>query len=224
MKTCVVTCTGSRPELFALCQRWVTRCDPDLWIVRNDTRDVMAAHRVDSAHASLTQALNAVPNNHHVIIMEDDDWYPASHVRALSDTLNQGCDLAGPNVEIKYNVPGRLWSAGPVTRALAGRTAIHANALARYIGHLSGPRGGDELAWQRMRGALLASAYCVEIKGAGFGLPGRPGATAKHDPQNCARLGWTPDPDATKLRELIGDDAEEYLKLCTRKPTDSSKA
>lgn len=231
MKSCVVTCTGGRPELFALCRRWVERCKPDKWIVAVDTDDepllpagtMLAPVRPEGsfptctvkAHRALALALLRVPLGHHAVIMEDDDWYPESYVREMVSVLDDGHDLAGCANEVRYNVPARRWQCGSPKAANAGCTAIHAREIGRYIDCLMGQHGSDHEAWRVMGGSMTVRAQRVAIKGVGFGLPGRAGATGKHDPRAPKVQTWVPDPDGSKLRSWLGDDADAYLSLCT---------
>ena len=132
MKTCVVTCTGARWGMFALCKRWVERQTkkPDCWIVSTDTGeplppDVEATHvaipacpkaigRLPTGRAmwALHQALEKVPHNHSVVVMEDDDWYSERHVEEAVAQL-----ASHPVIQIdrpwRHFLPVNRFSRGP---------------------------------------------------------------------------------------------------------------
>ncbi len=103
-KLVALTCTGDRPEAFALCEKWMTRqrIQPDRWIVVDDGisptpvsmgQDYMRRIRRETGH---TLSLNLVEGLSRcdgcaVAFFEDDDWYSPEF---LSTTLEKIGDKA----------------------------------------------------------------------------------------------------------------------------------
>lgn len=240
MKICIVTCTGYRPELFSLCRKWVERqtIQANAWIVASDVNDplseapswatkvyVKESNSIDfvkKAHRALLAALKYVPKDHHAVIIEDDDWYPKNYLQVMSHYLNQGSQICGCLYDRRYNIPGRLWNADVPSaiadasklKCNAGCTAINSSAIDKYIDLLNRSSNAESEAWEIMDGVKQNEALRVAIKGVGFGLPGRRGATSKHNPKFASMRKWNTDPNLSKLIEWIGDDAFSYVNLC----------
>ena len=217
--------------MFALCTKWVQRCKPDLWIVNSpkhlnlptgtvqtcfDPHAIEGATMTEKIHRTLAKILKYVPADHHVVIMEDDDWYEPMYVKGLTEALSDRIELSACTYDVRYNLPARsyCYASHAINGAAAGCVAIHSKAISTYAKHLAGSHGADHTAWQLMRSALVLDIYPrVSIKGVGFGLPGKQGATTKHDPESQKVQGWIPDPHLLKFRELLGTDAHYYEKL-----------
>lgn len=235
MKTCVVTCTGGRPELFALCRKWVERCKPDVWLVGYDdgvppdvpdgtllapySNNHYARTETTRAHRGLSHVLMNVPRDHHVFIMEDDDYYPEHYIWPLYDLLQSGCPLAGPALEVRYHLPQQRFMTlthGNRQPPAAGATAVHADFLGRYSVALLGPHGADHRAWRLIEGGrLTVDTKRISIKGVGYGLPGRAGATSKHEPTGKIDT-WFGDTNYEMFRNLLNGDADDYISLISR--------
>jgi hypothetical protein len=105
----VITCTGDRPETFALLQRWMGKqtVKPDQWIVVDDGKEPLKniegfeyirrePTESDYTHTlclNLEKALAAVKYDK-IIIMEDDDWYAPTYIEYMSKLLDKA-DLVG---------------------------------------------------------------------------------------------------------------------------------
>ena len=105
----VITCTGDRPESFALLQKWMAKQTvlPKQWIVVDDGREPLKKTVgfeyirreptiSDYTHTlclNLEKALAAV-NYNKIVIMEDDDWYDPTYIDYMSKLLDRA-DLVG---------------------------------------------------------------------------------------------------------------------------------
>ena len=246
MKVCAVTITGGRPDLFRLCRRWVARMQPDCWVIGIDddhdnsgydwhnigncASEVTERYRISlppdedyltptvRVHKLLAATLEEVPKDHHVVIIEDDDWYPRNYIdTAVMRLEDGGYELTSSRENWHYQMPLQRWlkyrHAAPV--AAAGATAINSVALERYIDIVGSDRhASDHEAWKVLDGDLGMDTHRVSLKGAGYGMPGARGATTKHNPDTLKLRGWNQDTNYLQLRAWLGDDAEEYIKLC----------
>jgi len=105
----VITCTGDRPEAFALLQKWMDNqvYKPQQWIVVDDGKVPISSNGKfiyirreptdkDYTHTlclNLPLALDAVKYDK-IIIMEDDDWYHPTYIDYMDKLLNEA-DLVG---------------------------------------------------------------------------------------------------------------------------------
>ena len=174
----------------------------------------------------------AAPREGLVVIMEDDDWYPpnyaANMLAAARQEATAGSRVFGAIADIRYNLPAKRYMGvsyhdqPPAAGAIAIRgehTELYGRILASEL--LRDPIGADHRAFQYFnemgQATIVLNTSRVSIKGAGYGLPGTPGATAKHDPDTLKVQGWAQDTDNYGfLRYTLGPDAEEYIRLCSR--------
>jgi len=105
----VITCTGDRPEAFALLQSWMGKqtVKPNQWIVVDDGKEPLKSiegfeyirrepTESDYTHTlclNLGKALETVKYDK-IIIMEDDDWYAPTYIEYMSGLLDKA-DLVG---------------------------------------------------------------------------------------------------------------------------------
>lgn len=234
MKVCAVTCTGSRPELFALCASYVASQDRkiDHWIVVSDVPDepvltpdgveflnlsaqIHSVNTFNPANRSLSLALRLVPDDHATLILEDDDYYGPGYTQQMLDLLD-GFGIAGSSFERRYNMDEAKWinkvkATGPnaaSTIIKPGGAPLYAEwLLDRSHGHSWWAKNGLRPNWERRDGIER-----VAIKGAGRSLPGRGNATG--EPSSS----WTSDPGHKQLRKWIGDDnAQRYISLARKR-------
>jgi hypothetical protein len=236
MKFAVVTCTGGRPELFLLCKRWVMRQtrQPDLWLVCSDVpgeteysglppyaKWLRTPRRpewytgpgyLDPAWA-LTWALEQVPPEHAAVIMEDDDLYFAHHCEILMQHVERGSLISYGDEVWKFNLPLQRWSYRDGCDPTEGCVGIHPTAIRRYNEAMRVvPR------WDPKDGIYRGHTK-VDIKGVGYGLPGRAGATNQHVPTHKKARIMRPDPGNQRFRRFAGADADAYLSLIQKVPT-----
>lgn len=237
MKFCVLTCTGGRPDLFRLCQRYVDRqtVKPDVWIVTDDMGgmppvslpDYAQFHNIDTGQIregwakaapwtwTLVQALKLVPADHALIIMEDDDWYGPMYCELMLDQLKNHETAQLANLP-RYNVPARRWSIDHVSRNTDKLKLVPGIFGCRYSGIETVIKSISAVHWEWFPIHYFNSTQFCGIKGVGYGLPGRRGATAKHSPTHRKTLMGKPDNDWQLLRHEIGEDADHYIKMLCR--------
>lgn len=234
MKFCVLTCTGGRPDLFRLCQRYVERqtVKPNAWIVTDDMGGMRPAelpgyaqfHNIDTSKITegwakaapwtwtLVQALGLVPDDHHVVLIEDDDWYGPFYCEFMLEKLAEHDAAQCANLP-RYNVPARRWSIDHVApstdqfKLVPGIFGCQHKAIGKVVKSISASE------WQRFPIHFFNSTQFCGIKGAGYGLPGRRGATSKHSPTHRKTLEARHDPDFRLLRHEVGEDADDYIRM-----------
>jgi hypothetical protein len=225
---CVVTCTGARPELFALCTEWVLHqtVKPSCWIVTTDTGEVpsglpdFAQHLhvpkqweegPAAARHSLLYALSMVPKGNIVVVMEDDDYYMPTHIERIVQRLEETkCSVTFGDTVVRFHLPEHRWSGeskGAVD-AVEGAVGI----ASRFVS------GFAEALRDEMQKSVMGIPYngftCVGIKGVGHGLPGRSGATTKHRRDHFKTKRMMRDKgDANFIRILGHENASKYLRL-----------
>lgn len=227
MKITVLTPTCDRPVGIALAEKMMARqtVQPDEWIVADGgeapavlTMGQVHLHEARPAGASnfaqnLLNGIEAATGDV-LIVCEDDDWYAPTHIETMAAVAERGHRLIGSEpVQRYYNVAHRCYrlfnNVGAslcqtaLVRALfqAFRTAIQYCLWRNSFGI-------DRALWMGQSvndWAFTRQKTVVGIKG----LPGRIGLGVGHRPD--AR--WSPDPQLTKLREWIGDDADLYSPM-----------
>lgn len=235
MKYAAVTCTGGRPELFELCKRWVMRqtLQPEVWIVTTDTGEKLSGlppfavqHEVgkvpDSyvtalsyrqANWALYSACKLVPEGLAMVVFEDDDWYHQDHARLGMEFMERTHrPLAFPKQRLCAHIPVQRWTKV--------QDRAHAWEMCHQVSAKFLPFWREEIMQYGMLSPIECfydGLTCAEIKGVGFGLPGRTGVTVRHNPvSNKIRKLW-PDPGWRELRAVLGADLDLYTRLL-RKP------
>jgi glycosyltransferase involved in cell wall biosynthesis len=105
----VITCTGDRPEAFALLQKWMSKqtLSPEQWIVVDDGKTPLQSSeeyeyirreptKNDYTHTlclNFEKALEYVKCDK-IIVMEDDDWYSPTYIDYMFQLLDKA-DLVG---------------------------------------------------------------------------------------------------------------------------------
>jgi hypothetical protein len=217
----VLTLTGDRPEAFALCERWMAAQErqPDRWVVVDDgktptqcTRGQTVLRLPEMDGHSLARNLAAAIDSGHlngaVAFVEDDDYYAARYLRIMEHLINSA-EIAGETRAVYYHVGARKWQQMRNTdRASLCQTVVRASLLPT-IRQLcaSGDPFIDLKLWK------LAATHRVVAPGlhpmvVGIkGMPGRRGIGIGHD---ASRAAYQDDADLSKLRSMIGNDAEVY--------------
>jgi len=231
MKTALLTCTGGRPETFALAEIWISRqtVEPDFWVVVDDVdpptelnmnqilvrpEPLWARGKGHTLNRNLVAGLEKIKEvgADLVMIVEDDDWYSPEYIERMREWFLGGeIQIAGERDTLYYHVGCRQWRQNwhPGHASLCS-VSFHIDIIDKIISIAESCRGtGIDFAifrnpWPKHAIKLLESNLCVGIKGA-----------------PCFRLGigsghrriphsGVPDPDLSYLRILIGDDAELY--------------
>lgn len=233
MKLCVVTPTGGRRELLALCRQWVLHqvVQPDLWLILTDTgetdpgielppfarhvafgRDeVEAITTFDNSNRSIALAAEEVPSDHATVIMEDDDYYPRDYVALQLAAISRGNHVVGDRLDHRYHVGTyqHIVVRKPIPNL--GCMAFAPGVFAKLRAWLCDPHSSRDY-WLDFQSHFGTGALRFSVKGAGYAMPGRKGKT--HDPSNPSMAKWRTDsqPYAT-LRQWLGADAEGYIAL-----------
>jgi len=225
-KVTFLTCTGGRPELFALCRRWVLRqtVQPTRWVVTTDCDDLPHApeaeviqipkdyvhppcDNVSPALRALSFGIQQMDDDSHVVVFEDDDWYGPRYVETLL-AADHWCPYQEnigqfhlPTSKFNYS----LYTAGPVEGMLCFSPGNRDRILNWLMTHPRPPL---------LKSKRVPMCQLVQVKGVGYGLPGRAGQTHKHVTNHRKVKIMQPDPDHRKFRSLVGEeDAQAYLSL-----------
>lgn len=217
----LITCTGNRPEAFALCERWMRRelerfDGPIQWIVVDDGQEPTACTmgqqviRAEPRPGENTQArnmnlaLNAIRYDR-FLIREDDDWYHPDYLHTMASLLDR-YDAVGEGLARKYNVRLRRWRQfDNLKHACACRMGLHRRLIPQLRCSLASARLFDMHFWRSKppNGHVFTGRnLCVGIKS----MPGRGGIDGGHHPDHS----YAGDPDMSILRQWIGDDADAY--------------
>lgn len=224
MPLTVVTCTGGRPELFALCRKWVLRqtVQPARWIVTTDYGDQPFAPEADvlaipesyemppttspsAALRAISFAIQQAGDGTDVVVMEDDDWYGPDYIKNVLSTKHW-CSHQGSMYQ--FHLPSQRMHYGRYAEPVEGMLAYKAGNQARILKWLTDRKEGEKLDSEP-----IAMRQLAQIKGVGFGLPGRTGATRKHITAHRKVQIMGPDPKWRTFRSFVGADAESYLTL-----------
>lgn len=239
-----ITCTGARPEAFALCEKYMARqtVQPDLWLVVDDcdpaTKCTMGQtvirpeprwpefpepntqHRNMMAAVDYLQHLGVAPTDQ-IIFFEDDDWYAPDYIECQSIRL-ESFILIGETPARYYHVKNQAFRVfeeaemnNPTPHASLCATAMRASLFPILADALECRAWIDMYLWKiagnrlrsDIRSRLVEGVSVVGMKG----MPGRPGVSQCHRQEADGR--WTGDPDLSRLRQWIGDDADAYLQF-----------
>lgn len=229
----LITCTGNRPEAFALCQKYVKAQvyhGPIQWIVVHDEEGDflpgasmgMEVYRgtttwsegINTQRSNMEEALKHVKGAY-IFCIEDDDLYNPEYVATMVELL-QHCEIAGEAQSKYYHIglPGYKEMRNYYHASLC-QTAIRRSVLPLLKQAVcSGELYFDIHLWRnvhekRIKSLLLAdSDMVIGIKG----MPGRGnigvGGTKLKD--------YLLDPSLAKLREWCGVHANNYSPFIKR--------
>jgi len=230
MKLTVFTPTCDRPEAFAFCEKWMaaqTR-KPDQWIVVDDSEKPLKLtmgqqfyHRPEfRGKGSMVKKLRMILESGTVtgdvlVFIEDDDLYSKDYLAWIEKSIGTN-HLIGEGRNLYYNVRNRWWfDHGNMQHASLCATAVARPAFPLLLQEAQNTEDPfiDSRLWRNCRGKkqvfdpqALGRRLTVGIKA----MPGLRGYGSGHDTDS----GWAiRDPELKKLRELIGDRAEEYAKF-----------
>ncbi len=229
MKITAITCTSDRPEAFALLEKYVARSTvkPDQWLILDDgnspIKPTTGTHIYCPECRGGTSMINKLKiafspgliTGDIVVILEDDDALHPKWIETCAKNLGDGrCDLFGEGRAIYYNVRDRWW----FEHANMSHASLCSTAFTKRLYPLvlrlcndANPFLDDRL-WKNApanRKRLLDPLHnggkrlVVGIKA----MPGKVGYGGGH--QKVDRNA-KPDPQGTKLAELIGEDAALY--------------
>lgn len=205
MKLTAITCTTpERGEAMELCRLYVARQTrpPDQWLILDGPEPMQ--------NKLATAIAEGKVEGDYIIFAEDDDWFSPHWFKWCEDKLAKGFDMVGQGNALYYSVAFRWWSnCGNVRHASLCQTAIRAKLLAHVwniITDFNCPWIDVQL-WNVDCNKYLhlpseKEMLLVGIKGLCKGY-------SREHRQVAGDLNKV-DYDLSKLRELIGSDAENY--------------
>jgi hypothetical protein len=234
----IITCTGHRPEAFALCKYFVERqkyTGKIQWVIVYDEKSFpkVTSNRTNisietvkgpklwvedyNTHRGNMETALAKVKGDYVLVMEDDDYYKADYIQTMVELL-QYADAVGVSAAKYYNVkmPGYK-TMNNIKHASLSQTAFKKHLQPELLKAVtSGDLYFDINFWNRIQTSqhptllLHNTTTSVGIKG----LPGREGITPSHRQYRDYFL----DPSLSKLKEWIGESDLELYTRFTKKP------
>jgi hypothetical protein len=234
----LITPTRARPRALTICEDYVRRFERPggvVWItvegvpmgstvlenidtmhyrVRHEQPDEMSpllslAHNVRQG-VRFARMLGG--DDLQIAIIEDDDWYAPDYLTWLCPLVKEH-GMVGEGNAIYYNVRSRTWQELRNTRhASLCSTAWDDSAVGDFVDEVlrecvQSAEGAflDVRLWKSIPGhiSIPVSHRVVGLKG----LPGKRGIGVGHQDQPYADL------DMAVLRQLIGADADRYVKM-----------
>lgn len=230
----LITCTGDRPEAFALCEKYMQRqtvFDDCQWIVVDDgkCRTVTSCGQqyirlpptdnpVESFRRNMLAALGSV-RGEKILWIEDDDAYPASQWIEMVSAYLDHFDICGETRTKYWHCGYRQYKIHTNTQhASLCQTGIRTDPLLRvavsYLHNHPRPQQMDGAIWRRSgiedarKHLIPCSTNVIAIKG----VPGRKGLGIHHTFEELKANGYTHDPEGEMLRKWVGEEfVEPYL-------------
>lgn len=226
----LITPTGSRPEAFKLCEKFIARQtykNSIQWIVVDDgpipTECTMHQEYIrgpkiwregiNTQRPNMEAAYEKI-RGEYILIIEDDDWYDPCYIERMVDLL-EFYPVVGEGNAKYYHLPSQSYKEmhnySHASLCQTGLRYSHRTLLDDAVN--SGQLYFDVELWGKVREAKVPSHLflhenlCVGLKG----LPGRAGIGVGHRPQ-----GYTPDVGFKYLNELIGSDTMLYKPYFTK--------
>lgn len=239
MTVTIITCTGARPDAFALCEKYVARQTykgPLQWIVVDDfprvpTKCTMGQEvyqgpkewreGINTQHFNMDEALKHVKGDY-IFTFEDDDWYAPDYIETMLYFL-QKFPIVGQSHSRYYALKDRMWHDwGNTMQCSLNETAMRtAEMLTIYEEAVnSGNLFFDIALWQKVR-LLNIPFLAFQHIGLVCGmkqLPGKGGIGSGHRRDSELASKFKPDPGFNKLKEWVGlEDAMVYIDLAMGK-------
>jgi hypothetical protein len=219
----LLTPTGTRPEAWALCERWMARqtyAGPVRWIVIDDGFEpqpmtfcragweltvIRPAQKwrvgENSQARNLREALKLVRPDARVAVIEDDDWYAPGWLERVDAELRD-FDLVGQGWNCYYHVKtGAVRINDNDKHASLCASAFKGKALQVFRTQCErAPRLIDAVMWKH-----CAHRHCFKARLViGMkGMPGRAGIAGGHNLEGAP----------FDLSEWIGDDHRAYAQF-----------
>lgn len=229
MLVSLLTCTGARPQAFAICEKLIknqTYKGPIQWLCVDDynlspTRFTMGQEIVKpemqwtpevNTHRMNMRVLLQRVKGDVIIISEDDDWYSPNYIEDMLKLLEHS-DMAGLSNSKYYHMNGGFKYLNNFTHASLAHTVFGKKSFPLlYRAVESGMFYFDIEVWKYAHAAKLKTTLVSNtLLGIGIkGMPGRKGLTPSH-----ALVGYHADPDYKVFQEWLGADwvhYKEYLK------------
>lgn len=215
---------------------------PDMWVVIDDgcsivhaiasPREVVTLLPPMEGHSLSRNLLAAIglteglmgSEEYAVVMIEDDDYYAPNHIETVVGWLEDGHDIVGAGSGDYYHLAVAGWRTLDISVKYASlcRTAFRSKVIPYFRKScLERPegRGIDMVFWDKcwsdrqinQKVFKVHRHTCVSIKG----MPGRQGIGAlwkTHGVDGTAKYE-TDAKHYSKLRELVGQDAQAYIEL-----------
>jgi len=235
-----ITCTGARPEAFALCEKYMARqtVQPDQWLVVDDcapaTKCTMGQTVIrpeprwpefpepNTQHRNMMAAVDylrrlGVALTDQIIFFEDDDWYRSDYIETQRDIMNQFAFGLVGEVPARYchvkNRAFRVFDELEMNNPVP-HASLCATAMRGYVLPVLIEalecRAWIDMYLWRKAGSPEALFGGASVVGI-KGMPGRPGVSQCHRQEADGR--WSGDPDLSRLRQWIGDDVNAYKRF-----------
>lgn len=228
MKITLITPTGSRPECFALCEKWMKNQvdinSADIqWIVVDDSYHIEPTKctlgqtylkgpkqwnpEINTQRYNMDVAMEKVVGDV-IFVIEDDEYYSPKYLSTMIRLLDH-TTIAGLSNSRYYNVEiGGYKLMDNFKHASLCHTAIRKEALSLLNSAIhSGDRYFDIILWERaMEKGISCSLVSNTNLGIGMkGMPGRAGLGCGHDER-----GYKADRNHVVLKQWLGADFESY--------------
>ena len=235
----LITCTGSRPIAFALCERMMARQTykgPIQWIVVDDspvehpiTAKVVGAPHItqefyrgpkawrpgiNTQRPNMDEAIKHVKGDY-VLVVEDDDWYSPKYIETYM-WLMQKWQVVGEGNSRYYALKDRMFKEWSNFRyASLCNTAMHAEMLPVLDEAVnSGQLFPDMDFWAKCNQKEIPNVIMINLYlGVGIKqMPGREGIGSGHHTNTVE--GFQKDPGFNVLRKWVGEeDARNYINI-----------
>lgn len=246
MKITLLTTACYRPEAWALCEGYMkaqTR-QPDQWLVLDDDETpTVCAMGQDYHHwpecrgrGSLTRKIVKAVNSglvkgDAVVIVENDDQYAPTYLETVAKWLEQA-DLVGEGNALYYNVQHRKWFEHKNHQhASFCSTAFRASVFPLLLKacNTDDPYVDFRL-WNLIQNPLKKKVWMPQDHVPGgrlvIGMKGMPGKLGYGTGHTIEWMkGCHPDPQLTKLTQLMGANAQSYAPFYVKGsvPVDTKK-
>jgi len=228
----LITPTGARPRQIELCAQFMKNQDYKgvvLWIIIDDavlrTTDFIKddfkkewiikkiypvpSWRIgqNTQGRNIAAGINFIKDYKDIeaiFIIEDDDYYTPSYLTKMVKKL-EGYDIAGEMFTFYYNIIIRRYTVCRNTWSSLFQTAF-TPAIIPILEKLYGMKFIDMELFKLVNNKNLFKDEYLAI-----GIKGQPGRAAVGRAHGRI-MSWTADPELKKLRSLIGEDVNYYLK------------
>lgn len=205
MRISVVTPTSGRNEAMRLSTEWLwsQTKQPDEWIVASGST---AQPGLVNFRENLVDGLRRATGDL-IVMWEDDDYYRGNHIAEAIKGI-EGHLLFGVRRQLAYDLRHRRFMDRVLHFAPLCAMSFRREFLPVVIEIAESMNPCLELAaWAEAR--KHGADRMVHTDPTVVGLKGMPGTANVSDP-NAAGKVWVDDPDAVKLGEWLGSDAQRY--------------
>ena len=232
----LITPTGSRPQAFELCKKFIMRQTykgPIQWIVVYDSKEAPDMSNfnklkteveivkgpkewregINTQRFNMDTALNHVKGEY-VFIWEDDDWYAPDYIERYIWFMSK-YDIVGECNNKYYNIERKSFKEWRnVQHASLCSTGLKKSKLAVLDRAVNSGELFFDIALWRMAKAERHNAILIAELGLNVGmkgLPGRLGIGGGHRPDTEGFI--KDDKDCNVLKSWIGDDHVLYKEM-----------